>query len=175
MCTNKALSKEYTLYYSTKQIISTWDRKTNSALLHKTTNALQKRLKTENTEIKDKWDMSRKEQRMKWAVGGGYSSTFLSVLQTVDRKCLTIRWALVKIPPSSLQPLPPSLGRAEKLAQADLAHGIDLRRCFFLKATPWKKRRKRDKGEDGRREKERMEIQYTGMEEMNILYGGRDV
>lgn len=43
---------------------------------------------------------------------------------------------------SSLQPLSPSHGRAEKLAQADLEHGIDLR-CSFLKATPWKKKEER--------------------------------
>lgn len=55
---------------------------------------------------------------------------------------------MVKIPPS-----PPSLGRAEKLAQADLAHGIDLRRCFFLEARPWKKREKeRQRGEWKKRE-----------------------
>lgn len=46
------------------------------------------------------------------------------------------------LPPTSP---PPSPGRAEKLAQADLAHGIDLRRCFFLKATPWKEKKKTKK------------------------------
>lgn len=74
---------------------------------------------------------------------GVYFSTFLNVFQPVDRKCLTIRCALVKIP------TPPSLGRAEKLAQADLAHGIDLRGLFIPR-----KKKKAEKGK-GRLEEER--------------------
>lgn len=57
---------------------------------------------------------------------------------------------------SLLPPSPPSQGRAEKLAQADLAHGIDLRRCFFPQgvALEKKKGQKRDKEENGGKEKE---------------------
>lgn len=40
---------------------------------------------------------------------------------------LTIRCALVKIPPSAPPSLLSSLGKPEELAQADFAHGIDLR------------------------------------------------
>lgn len=53
---------------------------------------------------------------------------------------------------SLLPPSPPSQGRAEKLAQADLAHGIDLRRCFFPQGVALEKKKK------GKREtKRRME------------------
>lgn len=62
-----------------KQIISTWDGKTNSGLLHKTIQALQKRQKTENTENKNKWDMREKSLKIE-ARGGGL---FLHIPQCI--------------------------------------------------------------------------------------------
>lgn len=131
-------------------------------LLHKTKHALQKRQKTENTENEDKWDTREREQRIKQGVGI-YVSTFLSVFQPVDRKCLTIRCTLVKIPP--FNPFLP--GESRKACTGRFNTWYRLKMTFYSEAM----QKKRERQREGWKERQRIEIQYTGFEEMNVLGG----